>query len=146
MMSESINDVRASLYAMMVRYHSLGFNIKGLEDIDKALVTWKKETQKGLKPGFAFDKSDLREPSKEYDIKEWGFNADLRCFFRGDKKFPYGNNSIGKLLNKRGIFEGCTFDTESACLYVQFRTKKIGLAFLARLNDQPELKNFRHEL
>jgi len=132
------------------RYYSSCANIQSVNKLRLAasmLKQFKAEAEAAFAPGYRFDEDDLRDPDDAYEIETWDFNADLNPFFGlllcGN---DHGNNTIGKILEDRGVLEGCTWDSEYSCLYVQCPTKEAGIAFITRLNDQPELKNFKQVL
>lgn len=46
----------------------------------------------------------------------------------------YGNNDVGDLLVKKGLASKEEVDTEHSCVYLHFKTKRDGQAFLQRMN------------
>lgn len=83
-----------------------------------------------------FTKRDITPPSD--GIKEFTFQCDLRNHF--DKN---SNHDVSQLLHDRNVFtDKDSPDVESACVWVYFETEQDALAFLRRLNAQPEIKNW----
>ena len=85
--------------------------------------------------------ADIHEPDTDLDLTDWSFHADLRNYFHD---LP-SNNEIGDFLKKRKVIgKNDTFDCESACTYVYFKTKRAAEAFLKRLNAMPEIRDVEH--
>jgi len=68
----------------------------------------------------------------------WRFSQDLREFFPG----MGSNHEITTELVKRGVLKSDN-DSESACSHFYFENDFDALAFLKRLNEQPEIQNYK---
>jgi hypothetical protein len=88
-----------------------------------------------------FTYEDIFEPDAKLELTDWSFHADLRNYFHD---LP-SNNEIGELLKERKVIgKNDTFDCESACTYVYFKSKRAVEAFLKRLNAMPEIHDVDH--
>ncbi len=72
----------------------------------------------------------ISKPDPKYDIKDYGFSADLRGCFRGSD-----NHVITAMLKKQKVIDRTVeCDSESACTWLYFNKHDDAKAFLRRLN------------
>jgi hypothetical protein len=85
-----------------------------------------------------FTIEDLSPPNTDLGLPKWGFRADLRNHFDMER-----NYHVAALLRERGVLvKSNDEDSETSCMYVDFKNEAAARAFLKRLNKQPEVVNY----
>ena len=94
-------------------------------------MTYESLTRATFKPP-QFDQGDKHLYERE---NGWGFSCNMVSNCHTVFSGCHHNYEVRDRLVSAGVInETCEEDTESSCMYVYFKTKEDGLAFLDRLN------------